>query len=77
MRLGSSCTRSDEGSCILVAAALLVRDLDGDLDGDLAGDLAGVDGAGESVLAVARRDLVVLRGVLAGESDAIDSAAGD
>jgi len=54
-----------------------VRDLDGDLDGDLAGDLAGVDGAGESVLAVARRDLVVLRGVLAGESDAIDSAAGD
>ena len=57
----------------MVAAALLVRDL----DGDLAGDLAGVDGAGESVLAVARRDLVVLRGVIAGESDAIDSAAGD
>ena len=69
MRLGSSCTRSEEGSSIGVEAALLTRDLDG--------DLAGVDVAGESVLVVARRDLVVLRGVLADDSDAIDSVAGD
>ena len=61
----------------MVAAALLVRDLDGALDGAVAGALAGDEVAGAAVVAVARRDLVVLRGVIAGESDAIDSAAGD